>query len=69
MADLYGDMSMFWNLSFLFNSLELCDKKYLIFVDSCDKILLNSSWKALWLAKGLLNKFFKTHFIKFYLNS
>ena len=33
--------------------IQLCDKKNLPFVDSCDKILLNSSWKnVIRLAKG-----------------
>ena len=51
--------------------IQLCDKKNLTFVDCCDKILLNSSWKdVIKLAKGLALKitFFKTRLIKFYLN-
>ena len=46
MADLHGQMSMFWNLIFflyLICWIQSCDKKNLTFDDCCDRILLNSS--------------------------
>ena len=45
--------------------IKLCDKKNLTFVDCCDKILLNSSWKnVIELAKGSLNNVFQGSFHK-----
>ena len=44
MADLQGEMSMFWNLIFnLIRWIQLCDKKNLTFADCFDKMLLNST--------------------------
>ena len=67
MADLHGQMSMFWTL--VFNLIcwnQLCDKKNLTFVDRCDKILLNSSYfiklvlkSVINLAKGSLDNIFQ----------
>ena len=34
--------ALFFNL---IRWIQLCDKKNLTFIDSCDKIVLNSSWK------------------------
>ena len=55
---------------YLIRWIQLYDKKNPTFVDCCDKIWLNSSWKALldspkarWIA------FSKTRLMKFYLNS
>ena len=61
------------NLLLLFNlirCIQLCDKENLTYIDYCDKILSNSSWKMLlsW-PKAWLITFFKTRLIKFYLNS
>ena len=73
MADLHGQMSMFWTLIFQLDSLDsvmLLKKKKLTFVDYCDKLLLNSSCKLLLSEpKARLITFFKTRLIKFYLNS
>ena len=57
---------------FVFNLIrwiQLCDEKNLTFVDCCDKILLNLSWKMLLSSpKARLITFSKTRLIKFYLN-
>ena len=61
MADLHGQMSMFWTLIFQFNSLiPLCDKKNLPFVDCCDKIFIKLVLKkVIKLAKSSLNDIFQ----------
>ena len=55
-----------------FNSIrwiQLCYQKNLTFVDCCDKVLLNSSWKMLLSSpKARLITFFKTRLTKLYLN-
>ena len=59
MANLHGQMSMFWTLFFsnLIRWIQLFDEKYLTFVDCCDKILLNSF-------KGSLTNIFQDSFNK-----
>ena len=57
----------FFNLICL---IQLWDKKNLTFVDCCDKILWNLSWKRLLSSpKACLITFSKTHLIKFHLDS
>ena len=70
-ADLHGQMSMFWNLIFnLIRWIQLCDKDNLTFVEYCDKILSNSSWKnVIKLAKGSLDNIFQDSFNNILFNS
>ena len=67
MADLHGQMRMFWTLIFRFNSgwIQLCGKKNLTFVDCCDfcfiKLVLKNVIK---LDKSSLNNIFQHLFNK-----
>ena len=68
MADLRGEMSIFWNPIFdLIRWIQFSDKKDLIFIDCCDKLLSNSSWKTLLSSPKAHLTFFKTRLITFYL--
>ena len=66
MADLQGQISIFWNLIFnLIRWIQLCDKKNLIFVECCDKIFIKLVLKnVIKLAKSSLNNTFQDSFNK-----
>ena len=66
MADLHGQMSMFWTLFLnLIRWTQLCDKKNLTFVDCCDKKIIEPVLEnIIKLAKGSLNNIFQDSFNK-----